>query len=224
MNLHLILASLTATPLTGHCGTSCSRQSSCVGDSITFGTGLKRRNPGIRKCSPGPDFDVNFRQSRKNGRRLLGQAGRWYGSTREHKQALGIQGGYLYLQPWHQRHGPLVEPRTVSMTSASCVENANPKTRFFAWGAGAGRPAQQKGISRQHAAIRTYVMRARTTAHPPRPEAEKLIAVARSTSRSLILHPLWYNPEWYVSRVAEQGARRIAEITLCQAGCKKPQA
>ena len=41
MNLHLILASLTATLSLGIAAQAAPAKVACVGDSITFGTGLK---------------------------------------------------------------------------------------------------------------------------------------------------------------------------------------
>ena len=90
MNLHLILASLTATLSLGIAAQAAPAKVACVGDSITFGTGLKpgeTRYPQVLATLMGPDFDVRgFGNPGKTAGDYPGQAGRWYGSTREHKQ------------------------------------------------------------------------------------------------------------------------------------------
>ena len=86
MNLHLILASLTATLSLGIAAQAAPAKVACVGDSITFGTGLKpgeTRYPQVLATLMGPDFDVRgFGNPGKTAGDYPGQAGRWYGSTR----------------------------------------------------------------------------------------------------------------------------------------------
>ena len=95
MNLHLFLASLAATLSLGIAAQASPAKVACVGDSITFGSGLKpgeARYPQVLATLMGPDFDVRgFGNPGKTAGDYPGQAGRWYGSTREHKQALDFK-------------------------------------------------------------------------------------------------------------------------------------
>lgn len=50
MNLHLLFASLAAALSLGHRGTAVPTKVACVGDSITFGSGLKPGDARYPRC------------------------------------------------------------------------------------------------------------------------------------------------------------------------------
>ena len=61
MNLHLLFASLAAALSLGTAAQAVPTKVACVGDSITFGSGLKpgdARYPQVLGTLMGPDFDV----------------------------------------------------------------------------------------------------------------------------------------------------------------------
>lgn len=69
----------------------------CVGDSITFGYQIPNREtnnyPYFLQQLLGDDYDVrNFGNSGKTAGNFPGQPGRWYGSTKEHKEAVAFEG------------------------------------------------------------------------------------------------------------------------------------
>ena len=141
MNLHLILASLTATLSLGIAAQAAPAKVACVGDSITFGTGLKpgeTRYPQVLATLMGPDFDVRgFGNPGKTAGNYPGQAGRWYGSTREHKQALEFKADIYICNLGINDTGRWWNPELFSKGYDALLhawKNANPKTRFFAWG------------------------------------------------------------------------------------------
>ena len=92
MNLHLLFASLAAALSLGTAAQAVPTKVACVGDSITFGSGLQpgdARYPQVLGTLMGPDFDVRgFGNPGKTAGDYPGQVGRWYGSTKEHKQSL----------------------------------------------------------------------------------------------------------------------------------------
>ena len=232
MNLHLFLASLAATLSLGIAAQASPAKVACVGDSITFGSGLKpgeARYPQVLATLMGPDFDVRgFGNPGKTAGDYPGQAGRWYGSTREHKQALDFKADIYICNLGINDTGRWWNPELFSKGYEALLQawkNANPKARFFAWGYRWGRTTAARSTKRHSpaTAIRTYAnMRGSDNGSAAnRPEAEKLIAaVARKYKVSLFdaLHPLSDHPEWYVDGLhpTEQGARRIAEITFAK--------
>ena len=231
MNLHLILASLTATLSLGIAAQAAPAKVACVGDSITFGTGLKpgeTRYPQVLATLMGPDFDVRgFGNPGKTAGDYPGQAGRWYGSTREHKQALEFKADIYICNLGINDTGRWWNPELFSKGYDALLhawKNANPKTRFFAWGLlgpDYRGPLNKKAFPGNcYPDVRKYAG-SDNGSSANRPEAEKLIAaVARKYKVSLFdaLHPLSDHPEWYVDGLhpTEQGARRIAEITFAK--------
>ena len=221
MNLHLILASLTATLSLGIAAQAAPAKVACVGDSITFGTGLKpgeTRYPQVLATLMGPG---------KTAGNYQGQAGRWYGSTREHKQALEFKADIYICNLGINDTGRWWNPELFSKGYDALLhawKNANPKTRFFAWGLlgpDYRGPLNKKAFPGNcYPDVRKYAG-SDNGSSANRPEAEKLIAaVARKYKVSLFdaLHPLSDHPEWYIDGLhpTEQGARRIAEITFAK--------
>ena len=141
MNLHLFLASLAATLSLGIAAQASPAKVACVGDSITFGSGLKpgeARYPQVLATLMGPDFDVRgFGNPGKTAGDYPGQAGRWYGSTREHKQALDFKADIYICNLGINDTGRWWNPELFSKGYEALLQawkNANPKARFFAWG------------------------------------------------------------------------------------------
>lgn len=176
MNLHLFLASLAATLSLGIAAQASPAKVACVGDSITFGSGLKpgeARYPQVLATLMGPDFDVRgFGNPGKTAGDYPGQAGRWYGSTREHKQALDFKADIYICNLGINDTGRWWNPELFSKGYEALLQawkNANPKARFFAWGLLG--PDYRGPLNKRHSpatAIRTYAnMQARTTAPPP---------------------------------------------------------
>lgn len=231
MNLHLFLASLAATLSLGIAAQASPAKVACVGDSITFGSGLKpgeARYPQVLATLMGPDFDVRgFGNPGKTAGDYPGQAGRWYGSTREHKQALDFKADIYICNLGINDTGRWWNPELFSKGYEALLQawkNANPKARFFAWGLlgpDYRGPLNKKAFPGNcYPDVRKYAGSDNGSA-ANRPEAEKLIAaVARKYKVSLFdaLHPLSDHPEWYVDGLhpTEQGARRIAEITFAK--------
>lgn len=231
MNLHLFLASLAATLSLGIAAQASPAKVACVGDSITFGSGLKpgeARYPQVLATLMGPDFDVRgFGNPGKTAGDYPGQAGRWYGSTREHKQALDFKADIYICNLGINDTGRWWNPELFSKGYEALLQawkNANPKARFFAWGLlgpDYRGPLNKKAFPGNcYPDVRKYAGSDNGSA-ANRPEAEKLTAaVARKYKVSLFdaLHPLSDHPEWYVDGLhpTEQGARRIAEITFAK--------
>lgn len=89
----LLLSLLATIALPAHAKTKIA----CVGDSITFGYQIPQREtnnyPYFLQQILGDDFEVrNFGNSGKTAGDFPGQPGRWYGSTKEHKEAVAFQG------------------------------------------------------------------------------------------------------------------------------------
>ena len=160
-------------------------------------------------------------------RQAATQAGRWYGSTREHKQALEFKADIYICNLGINDTGRWWNPELFSKGYDALLhawKNANPKTRFFAWGLlgpDYRGPLNKKAFPGNcYPDVRKYAG-SDNGSSANRPEAEKLIAaVARKYKVSLFdaLHPLSDHPEWYVDGLhpTEQGARRIAEITFAK--------
>ncbi len=69
----------------------------CVGDSITYGSGISNREtnsyPYFLQKLLGDGYEVvNFGNPGKTAGDFPGQVGRWYGSTREHQEAVAFEG------------------------------------------------------------------------------------------------------------------------------------
>ena len=80
MNLHLLFASLAAALSLGTAAQAVPTKVACVGDSITFGSGLQpgdARYPQVLGTLMGPDFDVRgFGNPGKTAGDYPGQVGR----------------------------------------------------------------------------------------------------------------------------------------------------
>lgn len=231
MNLHLLLTSITAALTLGMAAHSAPTKIACVGDSITFGTGLKpgdARYPQVLGTLMGPDFDVRgFGNPGKTAGDYPGQTGRWYGSTREHRQALEFKADIYVSNLGINDTGRWWNPRLFSKgydDLFTAWKSASPKARLFAWGLlgpDYRGPLNKKAFPGNcYPDVRKYSGTDNGSA-ANRPEAEKLIAsVARKHKASLFdaLTPLSGHPEWYVDGLhpTEPGARRIAEITFAK--------
>ena len=165
MNLHLFLASLAATLSLGIAAQASPAKVACVGDSITFGSGLKpgeARYPQVLATLMGPDFDVRgFGNPGKTAGDYPGQAGRWTSRRIFISATLAsttrADGGTPNCSPKAMkrcsRHGKTPIPKHGSLPGAC-------------W----GRTTAARSTKRHSpaTAIRTYAnMQARTTAPPP---------------------------------------------------------
>lgn len=176
MNLHLFLASLVATLSLGIAAQASPAKVACVGDSITFGTGLKpgeARYPQVLATLMGPDFDVRgFGNPGKTAGDYPGQAGRWYGSTREHKQALDFKADIYICNLGINDTGRWWNPELFSKGYEVLLQawkTPIPKHGSLP-GACWGRTTAARSTKRHSpaTAIRTYAnMQARTMAPPP---------------------------------------------------------
>ena len=231
MNLHLLFASLAAALSLGTAAQAVPTKVACVGDSITFGSGLKpgdARYPQVLGTLMGPDFDVRgFGNPGKTAGDYPGQVGRWYGSTKEHKQSLEFKADVYICNLGINDTGRWWDPKLFAKgydDLFNAWKSANPKARFFAWGLlgpDYRGPLNKKAFPGNcYPDVRKYAGSDNGSA-ANRPEAEKLIAtVARKHKVGLFdaLHPLSDHPEWYVDGLhpTEPGARRIAEITFAK--------
>lgn len=231
MNLHLLFASLAATLSLGFAVQAAPTKIACVGDSITFGSGLKpgdARYPEVLATLMGPGYDVKgFGNPGKTAGDYPGQAGRWFGSTPQHKQALDFKAD-IYISNlgindtsrwWNS--GLFVKGYEDLFKA---WKSASPKAKFFAWGMlgpDYRGPLGKKAFPGNcYPDVRKYALSDNGSA-ANRPEAEKLIAsVARKHKIALFdaLTPLSGHPEWYVDGLhpTAEGARRIAEITFAK--------
>lgn len=95
MNLHLLFASLAAALSLGTAAQAVPTKVACVGDSITFGSGLKpgdARYPQVLGTLMGPDFDV----------RGFGNPGKTAATIRA-KWAAGTAAPRNTSNPWNSR-------------------------------------------------------------------------------------------------------------------------
>lgn len=231
MNLHLIFAAITASFSLGIVTHASPTKIACVGDSITFGTGLKpndARYPQVLGILMGPNFDVRgFGNPGKTAGDYPGQTGRWYGSTKEHEQALDFKADIYICNLGINDTGRWWNPKLFTKGYHDLFQawkTANPKARFFAWGQ---LGPDYRGILNKktfpgncYPDIRKYAT-SDNGSSVNRPEAEKLIAsVARKHKVELFdaLTPLSNHPEWYIDGLhpTAPGARRIAEITFAK--------
>ena len=113
----------------------------CVGDSITFGSGLKpgdARYPQVLATLMGPDYDVKgFGNPGKTAGNYPGQAGRWFGSTPQHKQALDFKADIYISNLGINDTGRWWNPDLFVKGYDDLFKawkTASPKARFFAWG------------------------------------------------------------------------------------------
>lgn len=203
----------------------------CVGDSITFGSGLKpgdARYPQVLATLMGPDYDVKgFGNPGKTAGNYPGQAGRWFGSTPQHKQALDFKADIYISNLGINDTGRWWNPDLFVKGYDDLFKawkTASPKARFFAWGMlgpDYRGPLGKKAFPGNcYPDVRKYALSDNGSA-ANRPEAEKLIAsVARRHKAALFdaLTPLSDHPEWYVDGLhpTAEGARRIAEITFAK--------
>lgn len=203
----------------------------CVGDSITFGYGLKpadKRYPQVLQELLGDKFAVKgFGNSGKTAGDYPGQKGRWYGSTNEHKKAvdyaadiyicnLGINdtGAWWNADLFTKGYNDLF----------TAWKQANPKAKFFAWGklgpdyrGPVDKPAFPGNCFTD---VRKYSL-VDNGSSAKRPEAEKLIKGVAKKHKVVLFdaYTLMANhPEWYTDGLhpLAEGARRIAEITFTQ--------
>ncbi|MFR1411277.1 MAG: GDSL-type esterase/lipase family protein [Akkermansia sp.] len=217
MNLHLLFASLAATLSLGFAVQAAPTKIACVGDSITFGSGLKpgdARYPEVLATLMGPGYDVKgFGNPGKTAGDYPGQAGRWFGSTPQHKQALDFKAD-IYISNlgindtgrwWNS--GLFVKGYEDLFKA---WKSASPKAKFFAWGMlgpDYRGPLGKKAFPGNcYPDVRKYALSDNGSA-ANRPEAEKLIAsVARKHKIALFdaLTPLSGHPEWYVDSTYSQ--------------------
>lgn len=203
----------------------------CVGDSITFGAGLKpgdARYPEILAKLMGPAFDVKgFGNSGKTAGDYPGQKGRWYGSTKEHKQAVDFKANVYISNLGINDTGKWWDSGLFSKGYHDLVDQwtaKRPNIKLFAWGLLGpdyrGAPGKKAFPGNCYPDVRKYNMSDNGSALN-RPTAEKLIAsLAKQRKIILIdaLTPLSDHPEWYVDGLhpTEGGANRIAEITFAK--------
>ena len=190
MNLHLLFASLAAALSLGTAAQAVPTKVACVGDSITFGSGLQpgdARYPQVLGTLMGPDFDVRgFGNPGKTAGDYPGQVGRWYGSTKEHKQSLEFKADVYICNLGINDTGRWWDPKLFAKgydDLFNAWKSANPKARFFAWGLlgpDYRGPLNKKAFPGNcYPDVRKYAGSDNGSA-ANRPEAEKLIAtVAR---------------------------------------------
>lgn len=231
MNLHLFFTSLAAAVSLGIAAQAAPAKIACVGDSITFGSGLKpgdARYPQVLAALMGPEFDVKgFGNPGKTAGDYPGQTGRWYGSTKEHQQALDFKADVYVSNLGINDTGRWWDPKLFAKGYDDLFKawkSANPKAKLFAWGLlgpDYRGPLNKKAFPGNcYPDVRQYAKSDNGSA-ANRPEAEKLIAsVARRHKAALFdaLHPLSDHPEWYKDGLhpTAEGARRIAEITFAK--------
>lgn len=231
MQLNLIFTSLAAALALGCAAQADPAKIACVGDSITFGSGLKpgdARYPQVLATLMGPDFEVKgFGNPGKTAGDYPGQTGRWYGSTKEHQQALNFKADIYISNLGINDTGRWWDPKLFSQGYDNLFKawkSASPKAQFFAWGLlgpDYRGPLGKKAFPGNcYPDVRTYSKSDNGSAANRR-EAEKLIvAIARKHKAALFdaLHPLSDHPEWYVDGLhpTAEGAKRIAEITFAK--------
>lgn len=231
MHIHLRFAALTAALFLGITAQAAPTKIACVGDSITFGSGLKTedlRYPQVLAALMGPDFDVQgFGNPGKTAGDYPGQTGRWFGSTKEHKQALEFKGDVYICNLGINDTGRWWDTKLFSKGYDDLFKawkSANPSAKLFAWGLLG--PDYRGPLGKKAFPGNCYpdVRKYSTTdngSSANRPEAEKLIAsVARKHKVGLFdaLTPLSGHPEWYADGLhpTVEGAKRIAEITFAK--------
>lgn len=231
MHLKLLFTSLAAVLSLGLAAHAEPTKIACVGDSITFGSGLKpgdARYPQVLGILMGSDFDVQgFGNPGKTAGDYPGQVGRWYGSTKEYRQSLEFKADVYICNLGINDTGRWWNPKLFAKGYDDLFKAwkaANPKARLFAWGLlgpDYRGPVGKKAFPGNcYPDVRKYAGSDNGSA-ANRPEAEKLIAsVARKNKVGLFdaLHPLSDHPEWYVDGLhpTAEGARRIAEITFAK--------
>lgn len=176
MNLHLFLASLAATLSLGIAAQASPAKVACVGDSITFGSGLKpgeARYPQVLATLMGPDFDV----------RGFGNPGKRRATIRA-KQDAGTAAPGNTSKPWTSRRIFIFATLASTTQADGGTPNYSPKAMKRCSrhgktpipkhgslpGACWGRTTAARSTKRHSpaTAIRTYAnMQARTTAPPP---------------------------------------------------------
>lgn len=205
----------------------------CVGDSITFGAGLAPtdpRYPTVLAQLLGDQFEVkNFGNSGKTAGDFPSQKskGRWYGDTKEHKEAVNFKADVYICNLGINDTGAWWDPslfKTGYDTLAKAWKNANPKAELFAWGLlgpDFRGPLGQKAFPGNVFAPGSKYSTTDNGSSTNRETAEKLIREVAKQNKIRLFDaytPLANHPEWNKDGLhpTAPGAKRIAEITFAK--------
>lgn len=222
----IILACLSMLTLPGWAKTKIA----CVGDSITFGYTIPHREtanyPYYLQQLLGDEYEVkNFGNSGKTAGNFPGQTGRWYGSTKEHKNAIAFEpdiyicnlgindtGGWWDAKLFVDGYGELIAQWRANRSS----------TPLYMWTKLAPDFRGQEGVKafpgNVFAPSFTFPARDNGSA-AKRPEAEKLLAQIAAKHKAIAMDaytPLVNHPEWYGKdglHPNAEGAKAIARLT-----------
>ena len=232
MKLHLILPCIA---LFGACFAEAVAKVACVGDSISFGSGLGAndlRYPQVLAQLLGDQFEVkNFGNPGKTAGDFPSQKsiGRWYGDTKEYKDSLDYKADIYICNLGINDTGAWWNPQQFEAGFEALNKGwkqANPKAKLYAWGLLGPdfRGQQNKKAFPGNVFAPEFQFSTRDNGSAANREAaEKLIEkVYRPYGGAFLLLDAYSSPsthpEWYKDGLhpTAPGAKRIAEITFAK--------
>lgn len=202
----------------------------CVGDSITFGSGInepKKTYPYYLGILLGKDYEVkNFGNPGKTAGDYPSQKSRarWYGDTKEHQEAIKFQPDIFICNlgindtgAWWNGN----EFKTGFDTLLQQWKQSNEKAKFFGWGLLGPDYRGPKGVDNfpgnVYSPVFEYSGQDNGSAKN-RGEAEKIIKNSAHSVKMQLFDaytPLANHPEWYKDGLhpTEEGAKKIANVT-----------
>lgn len=215
----------------------------CVGDSITFGSGIaahEPKYPDVLAKLFGDGFEVkNFGNPGKTAGDFPSQKsrGRWYGDTKEYKDSLEYKADIYICNLGINDTGAWWNPKQFKdgyETLTKGWKTANPKATLFAWGLLGpdfrGAPGKKTFPGNVFAPEFQFAV-SDNGSSTNRETAEKLIGeVYKPHGGSNILFDAYSSlanhPEWFKDGLhpTAPGASRIAEITFAKLAASLPPA
>lgn len=202
----------------------------CVGDSITFGYTIPHREtanyPYYLQQMLGDEYEVrNFGNSGKTAGNFPGQQGRWYGSTKEHQQAVAFEGDIYICNLGINDTGAWWDSQLFVQGYNELIDqwrSGRSNTPVYMWTRLAPDFRGPAGAKAFPGNVFTpefsFPLRDNGSA-ANRPEAEKLLtqiaaknkAIAMDAYTPLANHPEWYGRDGLHPNAA--GAKAIARLT-----------
>lgn len=202
----------------------------CVGDSITFGYTIPHREtanyPYYLQQLLGDEYEVmNFGNSGKTAGSFPGQTGRWYGSTKEHQNAMAFKGDIYICNLGINDTGAWWDPKLFVQGYNDLIDQwraASDKATVYMWTKLAPDFRGPVGTKAYPGNVFTpeYSFPTRDNGSAAnRPEAERLLAQVAAKHKAIALdaystianHPEWYGRDGLHPNA--EGARAIARFT-----------